>query len=142
MDCRKPSRKPTAALILTIALSLTSCRSSRTTVTATTERSEARTETSVGVSRTTDSVVVHDSVYVLVTQERTEVTRWRTQWRERTVHDTVVVHTTDTVRENVVREIENSPLPPSERGMGWIVAAVLFLLMLVYILITTFLKQH
>ena len=110
-------------------------------MTATTGRSEARTETSVGVSRTTDSVVVHDSVYVLVTQERTEVTRWRTQWRERTVHDTVVVHTTDTIRETETVE-KVKTVPQKGDAAGWIVAAALFILILVYILIKTFLKQH
>ena len=128
-------------LILTLCLAATSCRSSRTTVTATTGRSEARTETSVGVSRTTDSVVVCDSVYVLVTQERTEVTRWRTQWRERTVHDTVVVHTTDTIRET--RDVEKVvQVPTKGSSAGWAVALALMLLIVVYILIKSFSKQH
>ena len=82
-----------------------------------------------------------DSVYVLVTQERTEVTRWRTQWRERTVHDTVVVHTTDTIRET--RDVEKVvQVPTKGSSAGWAVALALMLLIVVYILIKSFSKQH
>ena len=96
------------------------------------------------VTRTADSVYVRDSVYVLVTQERTEVTRWRTVWRDRTVHDTIRIHTTDTiVRTETVERVADPTQPPLKRGStGWAVAAALFLLMAVYIAIKTLSKTH
>lgn len=87
-----------------------------------------------------DSVYVHDSVYVYATTERTEVTRWRTQWRERTVHDTVIVNTNDTIIET--RCVEKLvQVPAKGGGAGWAVAIALMLLIVVYILIKTTLKR-
>ena len=76
-----------------------------------------------------DSVYVHDSVYVYATAERTVETRWRTSWRERTVHDTVIVHTTDTIVKTLA--VEKVVTVPA-KGMPVVtMGAVLILLMLV-----------
>lgn len=90
-----------------------------------------------------DSVHVIDSVYVYVSAEKVTETRWRTQWRERTVHDTVLKHTTDTV----VKEVEvwvDSPCPPSQRGKnaGWGAALALFVLAVAYMLIKSLFKHN
>lgn len=125
-------------ILLAIALCSTSCRSSRTTTV--TQRSEAKTEQTQEKTRVDDVTYVHDSVYVIVTAERTEVTRWRTRWRDRTVHDTVMERVTDTIREtNTVEKVVQVPRKGS--GAGWLVAIILFLIIVVYILIKTLLKR-
>ena len=91
------------------------------------------------MSRTADSVFVHDSVFVYVTQERTEVTRWRTRWRERTVHDTVYIRQTDTVRYTQTAE-KVVEVPRKGSGAGWIAALALFAVIAVYILIKALLR--
>ncbi len=134
MDYRKPSNRLTVALIVTIALCLTSCRSNRTTTVAT--RNEARTETSSSVTSTTDTEYVHDSVFVYV-GDTVMITSWRTSWRERIVHDTVREHTTDTIRET--RDVEKVvQVPTKGSSAGWAVALALMLLIVVYILIKSF----
>ena len=138
MDYRRLSNRLTVALIVTIALCLTSCRSSRTTTAET--RSEAHTETSSTITSTTDKEYVHDSVIVYV-GDTVEITRWRTSWRERIVHDTVLEHRTDTI---IKRETEEKVVTKtSEAGKaGWIVALALFSIILIYILIKILLKTH
>ena len=73
-----------------------------------TGRSEARTETVLSETVTADSVVIHDSVYVREAGDTVIMTRWLTRWRERTVHDTVRSHSTDTVvmTETVEKTVE------------------------------------
>lgn len=92
-------------------------------------------------TRTTDSVYVRDSIYVREGTDTVWMTRWRTSWRERTVHDTVREHDTDTVWETrCVEKVVQVPTKGS--GAGWAVALVLMLLIVVYILIKTLSKQH
>lgn len=103
------------------------------------QRSETRTETNSTVSSTTNTEYVHDSVFVYV-GDTVLITRWRTSWRDRIIHDTVVKHSTDTIHEtNDVEKV----VQVSTRGSkaGWIVAMALFLLIVVYILIKTLLKR-
>lgn len=122
----------------TLALCLTDCRGTLATTSAT-ERTEARTESVLDVSRTMDSIYVHDSVYVYVTTERTEVTRWRTQWRTLTVHDTVREHTTDTIVRT--ETVEKVVTVPQKRGnTGWAVALALLAVIAVYMVIKHGLK--
>ncbi len=102
-------------------------------------RSEARTESVLDVSRTMDSVYVHDSVYVYATMERTEVTRYRTQWRTLTVHDTVREHTTDTiVKAETVEKVVT--VPQKGGSTGWTVAITLLAVIAVYMVIKHGLK--
>jgi len=62
-------------------------------------------------------------------------------WRDRIVHDTVLHHETDTVyATNIVEKVKEVPAKGS--STGWIVAAALFALIVVYILIKTFLKTY
>ena len=122
----------------TLSLCLTDCRGTLATTSAT-ERTEARTESVLDVSRTMDSVYVHDSVYVYVTTERTEVTRWRTQWRMLTVHDTVREHTTDTiVKTETVEKVVT--VPQKDGSTGWAVALALLAVIAVYMVIKHGLK--
>lgn len=111
------------------------------TMTAT-ARSEGRSETATETLVVTDSVFVHDSVYVREAGDTVFLTRWRTCWRERTVHDTVVERLTDTVRITDTVEVEKTVEVPKEGGKaGWIVATVLALLMAIQTVIKTTLKR-
>lgn len=102
------------------------------------QRSETRTETNSTVSSTTNTEYVHDSVFVYV-GDTVVITRWRTSWRDRVIHDTVFKHTTDTVHEtNDVEKVVQVPTKGS--SAGWAVALALMLLIVVYILIKSFLK--
>lgn len=68
------------------------------------------------------------------------ITRWRTSWRERIVHDTVREHTTDTIVKTVevVKESPAASGTPLE-GKGktprwaWLAAAILAVLLAVQI---------
>lgn len=110
--------------------------------TTATERSEARTERENKATHTTDSVYVHDSVYIRETGDTVFLTRWRTLWRERAVHDTVIERLIDTVRLTETVEVEKAVEVPRKGGnVGWIVAGVLALLMAVKTSIKTTLKR-
>lgn len=110
-------------------------------MTAATERSEAHAEAAHAATHTVDSVHVTDSVYVLITAEKVTETRWRTQWRERTVHDTLRIHTTDTVfvTQTVEKLVE---APAKGGGAGWGAALALFVLIVVYMLIKSLFKPN
>lgn len=115
-----------------------SCRSNRTT-TATT-KSEAHTETSSTVTSTTDTEYVHDSVFVYV-GDTVVITRWRTSWRDRIVHDTVREHTTDTIikTETVEKVVE---VQKKGSNAGWMVALTLFAVIVIYTLIKQIFNKH
>lgn len=102
-------------------------------------RSQGHTETVVRETRTTDSVHIHDSVYIREGGDTVYMTRWRTMWRDRLIHDTVHEHTTDTIRETKMEQTVVE-VPKKGSNAGWIVAIALFLLILVYILIKCFLR--
>ena len=134
-DCIAVALLTAAAVAL--ALCLTECRSTLATAT---ESREASTEALHTATSRADSVYVHDSVYVYVTTERTEVTRWRTQWRTLTVHDTVRCHSTDTIVKT--ETVEKVVTAPQKGGStGWAVAFALMAAIAVYTLIKTLLKQ-
>ncbi len=105
------------------------------------ERREGRTETVVRETRTTDSVFIHDSVYIREGGDTVYMTRWRTCWRDRIIHDTVYDHRTDTIYQSRTEE-KTVEVKAKGGNTGWAVAAALFLLILVYILIKTLLKHH
>jgi hypothetical protein len=108
-------------------------------MTIATERNEARTEATYTTVREKDSVYVVDSVFVYVTQELVRETRWRTIWRERVIHDTVLEHTTDTIRET--QYVDKVVEVPAKGGRaGWIVALTLMAVIVVYMVIKYGLK--
>lgn len=90
------------------------------------------------MTSTMDKEYVHDSVFVYV-GDTVVITRWRTSWRDRVVHDTVLKHTTDTIREtNDVEKVVEVRAKGS--GAGWAVAVALMILIVVYIVIKCFLR--
>ena len=120
-----------------VALFLTSCRTSQTT---TAERNTAHTESTLREIHTTDSVFIHDSIFIREGGDTVVRERWRTCWRDRIVHDTVRERVTDTIHEtNTIEKV----VQVSKKGSftGWLVAIVLFLIIVVYILIKTLLKR-
>jgi len=111
--------------------------------TTATERSESRTERENKATHTTDSVYVHDSVYIREAGDTVFLTQWRVCWRERTVHDTVTERTTDTVRlTETVEVVKTVEVPEKSNNAGWVVALTLLVLITIYILIKTFLNRH
>ena len=114
-----------------------SCRSNRTT-TATT-KSEAHTETSSTVTSTTNTEYVHDSVFVYV-GDTVVITRWRTSWRDRIIHDTVREHTTDTIIKTETVEKVVEATPAKGVGTGWTVALTLLAVIVLYMVIKYGLK--
>ena len=103
-----------------------------------TTTAEARSETrNERVTQDHDSIVIHDSIFVYVGGDTVVRERWRTVWRERTVHDTVIERQTDTIIKT--ETVEKVVTKTSEAGkVGWILA--LFSIILIYILIKTLLK--
>ena len=137
MDYRRLSNRLIVALIVTLALYLTSCRSSRTMTAET--RSETHNERVLTQDR--DSIFIHDSIFVYVGGDTVVRERWRTMWRERTVHDTVIERQMDTIFKT--ETVEKVVTKTSEAGkVGWIVALALFSIILIYILIKILLKTH
>lgn len=118
---------------------MTSCRSSRTTTAK--EKSESRTEQTQERTYVNDVTYIHDSIFVLVAGDTVEKERWRTCWRDRIVHDTVIERVTDTVRltETVDKVVE---VPAKGNYTGWWVAGALFAIIVVYILIKILIKTY
>ena len=90
--------------------------------------------------RTTDSVYVHDSVYIRE-GDTVFIIRWRTFWRDRLVHDTVYDHRTDTIHDTRYEE-KVVEVPAKGAATGWWVAAALFLLIVVNLLFKSIFKTH
>ena len=87
-----------------------------------------------------DSIVIREVIHD--GGDTVEVTKWRTRWRDRIVHDTVIEHVTDTVRITDTLEVEKTVEVPKEGGKaGWIVAVVLALVMIFQTVIKTTLKR-
>lgn len=87
--------------------------------------------------RQIDSVYVFDSIVIREKPDTVIRERWRTLWREHVVHDTIYDRRTDTIKETVCVE-RITKVPSSSGKAGWVVAAVLFLL----IIIQTLIKRH
>ena len=103
-------------------------------------KSEAHTETSSTITSTTDKEYVHDSVIVYV-GDTVEITRWRTSWRERIVHDTVHEHTTDTIIKTETVEKVVYATQQWGLGTGWTVALTLLAVIILYMVIKYGLKM-
>ena len=138
MDYRKPSNKLIVALIATIVLYLTSCRSN--SVTTATVRTDTHDEAMVSLKHTIDSVIVRETVIIREGPDTVTVERERTVWRERIVHDTVREHTTDTIVKTETVEKVVEATPAKGVGTGWTVALTLLAVIVLYMVIKYGLK--
>lgn len=128
----------TFAVMLAMAMILAACRSSRT---LTEERVEEHTETSAKTTSTVDKEYIHDSIYIYVAGDTVREVRWRTCWRDRFVHDTVLDRRTDTIYDTKYEE-KVVEVPARGATAGWWVSAALFAIIVIYILIKTLLNKH
>ena len=138
MDYRKPSSRLIVALIATIVLCLTSCRSN--SVTTATVRTDTHDEAMVSLKHTIDSVIVRETVIIREGPDTVTVERERTVWRERIVHDTVREHTTDTIIKTETVEKVVEATPAKGVGTGWTVALTLLAVIVLYMVIKYGLK--
>lgn len=94
-------------------LTLASCSLSRKTIKQEEKRDSAsvRTEFVWQVKQIHDSIYLRDSVFVEKKGDTIYLNKWRTQYRERLIHDTIIVETTDTLRikEWQVKDVLKSP---------------------------------
>lgn len=83
-----------------------------------------------------DSIVIREVIHD--GGDTVEVTKWRTRWRDRIVHDTVIEHVTDTVRITDTLEVEKTVEVPKKGGnAGWIAALTLFSIIIIYLFLKT-----
>ena len=94
-------------------LVMASCSLSRKTIKQEESRDSAsvRTEFVSQVKLIHDSIYLRDSVFVEKKGDTIYQHKWRTHYRERLVHDTIIVETTDTLRikEWQVKDVLKSP---------------------------------
>ena len=107
------SRLMKALLFLMIAMLLVSCGTSSKTIKQKESRDSAsvRTEFVWLTKKVHDSIYLRDSVFVEKRGDTVYLNKWRTRYRERLVHDTIIVETTDTIRIKKwqVKEVLKSP---------------------------------
>lgn len=107
------SRLMKALLFLMIAMLLVSCGTSSKTI----KQKESRDSVSVRTEfvwltkKVHDSIYLRDSVFVERKGDTVYLNKWRTHYRERLIHDTIIVETTDTIRIKKwqVKEVLKSP---------------------------------
>lgn len=95
-------RSPSCLILLALALislTLGSCRTVRTVPVET-----VRTDTAYISLTRWDSIHVRDSVTLTLKGDTVWRDRWRTEYRDRRLTDTVYIHRSDTV--TVIREVE------------------------------------
>jgi hypothetical protein len=102
-------------------------------------KSETRNERVLTQDR--DSIFIHDSIFVYVGGDTVVRERWRTMWRERMVHDTVIERQMDTIYDTKYEE-KVVEAPAKGAATGWWVAAALFAIIVIYTLIKTLLNKH
>lgn len=94
-------------------LVMASCSLSRKTIKQEEKRDSAsvRTEFVWLTKKVHDSIYLRDSVFVEKKGDTIYLNKWRTHYRERLVHDTIIVETTDTLRikEWQVKDVLKSP---------------------------------
>ena len=94
-------------------LTLASCSLSRKTIKQEDRRDSAsvRTEFVWQVKQIHDSIYLRDSVFVEKKGDTIYQHKWRTQYREKLVHDTLIITKTDTMRIKVVvnKEVFKTP---------------------------------
>ena len=112
-------------------LTLASCSLSRKTVKQEARRDSAsiRTEFVWQVKQIHDSIYLRDSVFVEHKGDTIYLNKWRTQYRERLIHDTLIVTKADTLR---IKEVANKEVVKSpsffQMWKAYIIGAVVMLL--------------
>ena len=93
-------------------LVMASCSLSRKTIKQEEKRDSAsvRTEFVWLTKKVHDSIYLRDSVFVEKKDDTIYLNKWRTHYRERLVHDTIIVETTDTLR---IKEVANKEVVKS-----------------------------
>ena len=116
-------------------LTLASCSLSRKTI----KQEEKRDSTSVRTEfvwlkeQVHDSIYLRDSVFVERKGDTVYLNKWRTHYRERLVHDTIIVETTDTlrIRESIKSQetqvSRTRPLSHYLIGVALVLLAILFI---------------
>ena len=78
-----------------------------------------------------DSIYLRDSVFVEKKGDTIYLNKWRTHYRERLVHDTIIVETTDTLR---IKEVANKEVVKSpnlfQMWKAYIIGAVAIILII------------
>ena len=115
-------------------LTLASCSLGRKTIKQEEEKRDSasvRTEFVWQVKQIHDSIYLRDSVFVEKKGDTIYQHKWRTQYRERLIHDTIIVETTDTLRikEWQVKDVLKSP-SFFQMWRAYIIGAVAILLII------------
>lgn len=114
-------------------LVMASCSLSRKTIKQEEKRDSAsvRTEFVWQVKQIHDSIYLRDSVFVERNGDTIYLNKWRTHYRERLIHDTIIVETTDTLRikEWQVKDVLKSP-SFFQMWKAYIIGAVAILLII------------
>lgn len=95
------------------------------------DSTSVRTEFVSQVKLIHDSIYLRDSVFVEKKGDTIYQHKWRTHYRERLVHDTIIVETTDTLR---IKEVANKEVVKSpsffQMWKAYIIGAVAILLII------------
>ena len=124
-----------ALLLLIISLLSYSCATSRKTIKLEERRDSAsvRTEFVWLTKKVHDSIYLRDSVFVEKKGDTVYLNKWRTRYRERLIHDTLIIRKTDTlrIRESIKsQETQVSwtrPLSHYLIGVALVLLAILFI---------------
>ena len=112
-------------------LVMASCSLGRKTIKQEERRDSAsvRTEFVWQVKQIHDSIYLRDSVFVERKGDTIYLNKWRTQYRERLIHDTLIVTKADTLR---IKEVANKEVVKSpsifQMWKAYIIGAVVMLL--------------
>ena len=110
---------------------MASCSLGRKTIKQEERRDSAsvRTEFVWQVKQIHDSIYLRDSVFIEKKGDTIYLNKWRTQYRERLVHDTLIVTKADTLR---IKEVANKEVVKSpsffQMWKAYIIGAVVMLL--------------
>ena len=93
------------------------------------DSTSVRTEFVWQVKQIHDSIYLRDSVFIEKKGDTIYLNKWRTQYRERLIHDTLIVTKADTLR---IREVANKEVVKSpsffQMWKAYIIGAVVMLL--------------
>ena len=93
------------------------------------DSASVRTEFVSQVKKIHDSIYLRDSVFVEKKGDTIYLNKWRTQYRERLIHDTLIVTKADTMR---IKEVANKEVVKSpsffQMWKAYIIGAVVMLL--------------
>lgn len=117
-------------------LTLASCSLGRKTIKQEEEKRDSasvRTEFVWQVKQIHDSIYLRDSVFVERKGDTIYQNKWRTQYRERLIHDTIIVETTDTLRiRESIKTQETQMSKPSPLYAFLIVSLLTLLVLLIF----------